>query len=323
MSLDQRLLAALADGSPRSARSLAAELSTTHDRARYRLRQMQRQGWPIGAHRGLGYVLDADARPLDPYRIESGLADIAADVDRVVFWPTIGSTQAAVATEPVVDDGRVVVGIADRQTAGHGRRGRSWHAPPGGAITVSLARWLPQPPASLGPLAPGLGLAVAETLRASGITRAGVKWPNDVFIGHAKVGGVLVDAAGAGRGGARVVVGVGVNYELAAAHERNGPTDLCSALAHPPVRSDWVTAIVRALIMRLGQAARYGPAAAVAGWDDFDIYRDRCVRLTTPDEVIEGVAGGLDDMGALRVHTATGQRRLHSGQVSLRALERC
>ncbi len=325
MSLDQRLLAALAESPPRSAQSLASELGATGDRVRRRLRQLQRDGWPIATRRGAGYVLDPDARPLDAQHIESGLAHLGDHVARVVLWPTIASTQRALADAPVLDDGRAVVAIADRQTAGHGRRGRSWDAPPGGAITASLARRLPQPSAALGPLGPGLGLAVAQALRARGVDRAGVKWPNDVLIGRAKVGGVLVDAAGDRRGGARIVVGVGVNYDLGARPDGDGRTDLRSALAQPPSRSEWVVEIVRALIICLSQAARYGPATALAGWDDLDGYRDQRVQVTGADGamVAEGIAAGVDGMGAVQVDTATGRRRFQSGEVSLRAVESC
>lgn len=319
MSLDQRLLAALAVGSPRAARSLAEETDTTEPRARQRLHQLEREGWPITARPGAGYELQADARPLDPAQIESDLADIADRLDRLVFWPTIGSTQAAVAAEPVLDDGRALVGVADRQTAGYGRRGRGWYAPPGGAITLSLARSLPQPPHALGPLGPALGLAIAEVLRARGVAGCGVKWPNDVFIGRAKVGGVLVDATRGARGGARVVAGVGINYDLGAKAGDDGRADLRSALAQPPVRSIWVAEIVRALVMRLGQAARYGPAKALEGWGNLDVYRDRRVRVMASGEAIEGVVVGVDEAGALEIDTPTGRRRFRSADVSLRA----
>ncbi len=323
MSLDQRLLAALSHGSPRSPGSLAVELGATTDRVRRRLRRLLAAGWPITAGGDAGYRLDPSVRVLHPDRIESGLVDVADCLDRLVFWPQIDSTQMAIAGEPVRDDGRAVVAIADRQTAGHGRRGRGWHAPAGGAITLSLARYLPQPPSGLGALAPGLGLAVAEALRARGVAGVGVKWPNDVLIDGAKVAGVLVDAVGARNSGARVVVGVGANFALGEPRDRDGRTDLCSALTQPPPRSEWVVAIVRALLMRLSQAARYGPATALAGWCPLDAYRDRRVRVTTSEEAVDGVAAGVDEAGALQVDTAAGRRRFISADVSLRAVEPC
>lgn len=323
MNLDQRLLAALSAGAPRSARSLAFEMSTRIECVRRRLRELRAHGWPITSHPGIGYRLDPRARVLDPDRVALGLADVADCVDRVAFWPEIDSTQSAIANWPVLDDGRAVVGIADRQTAGHGRRGRAWHAPAGGAITLSLTRYVPQPPARLGPLAPGLGLAAAELLRARGVAEAGVKWPNDVLVGADKLGGVLVDTAAAGQWAARVVVGVGINFDLGSIQAEDGRTDLCSVLSQPAARSDWVAAIVRGLLMRLRQAARFGPTTTLAGWDDLDVYLGQRVCVVTEGEAVEGVAAGVDEGGAFALDTVSGQRRFPSADVSLRTLERC
>lgn len=324
MSLDQRLLAALSKQAPRSARSLAREMRASVARVRRRLQRLQAAGWPVRARPGMGYSLDPRVRVLDPERVESGLADVADCVDRLVFWPEIDSTQSAIADAPVLDDGRAVIGIADRQDAGHGRRGRAWHAPAGGALTLSLARYVPQPPARLGPLAPGLGVAVAEALRGHGVTDVGVKWPNDVLVAGDKLGGVLVDAVSAGPMGARVVVGVGVNFDLGPAPaQRQDCTDLCSALSQPMPRSDWMAAIVRALLMRLRRAARFGPSTALAGWFDLDVYRGRRVQVVTVGETLEGVAAGVDEDGALALDTVSGRRRFHSPDVSLRTLEPC
>jgi BirA family transcriptional regulator, biotin operon repressor / biotin---[acetyl-CoA-carboxylase] ligase len=177
----------------------------------------------------------------------------------------------------------VVVG-ADHQTAGRGRRGRTWEAPPGASLLVSV---LLRPPPALVTLAAGLAAAGAcESV--AGVT-VGLKWPNDLMVGDAKVGGILTQAiAGA------AVVGLGVNLAWA-----------------PP------------------GAARLGPgvesqallAAYLAGLDaPGDVlarYRDRCttlgrrVRVELPGRAFEGVATDVDGAGRLVVD----RRPIAAGEV--------
>ncbi len=98
-----------------------------------------------------------------------------------------------------------VIVIAERQTAGRGRRGAAWYSPPSESLTFSiLAR--PSEPKSLWPrLALAAGLALAEALESCGV-EAGIKWPNDVWIRGKKAAGILVEA-----GSDFVVVGIGLN----------------------------------------------------------------------------------------------------------------
>src|SRR5258705_7763364 len=80
--------------------------------------------------------------------------------------------------------------VAEEQTAGRGRRGRRWHSAPGAGLTFSLARTVRRPLRELAGLSLVAGVAVARALRALGGTRAALKWPNDIMVGEAKLGGL-------------------------------------------------------------------------------------------------------------------------------------
>jgi BirA family biotin operon repressor/biotin-[acetyl-CoA-carboxylase] ligase len=100
-------------------------------------------------------------------------------------------------------DGLIV--LAERQTAGRGRRGAAWFSPAGESLAFSILI-RPEEPKSLWPrLALAAGLAVAEAVETFG-PQAGIKWPNDVWIGHRKTAGILVEA-----GADFAVVGIGLN----------------------------------------------------------------------------------------------------------------
>src|SRR5437763_11396999 len=110
-----------------------------------------------------------------------------------------GSTNAELLAEGKAG----VLLVAHEQTAGRGRRGRRWYSAPGADITFSLSAEVAKPVAGLSLVA---GVAAARALRALGVARAALKWPNDLLIGGAKLGGILVETRGR-----LAVFGVGIN----------------------------------------------------------------------------------------------------------------
>src|SRR5919204_3684549 len=108
---------------------------------------------------------------------------------------------------------------AEEQSAGRGRRGRRWHAAPGTAVTFSLARLVHRPPRELPGLALVAGVGAARALRALGTERTTLKWPNDLVIDGAKLGGILVETRTQGAA-TLAVIGIGINCRRDAALER-------------------------------------------------------------------------------------------------------
>src|SRR5688572_5740233 len=103
---------------------------------------------------------------------------------------------------------------AEEQTAGRGRRGRRWHSAPGAGVTFSLGRRIRRPVRELAALSLVAGVAATRALRALGVRTAALKWPNDLVLDGAKLGGILVEARTAGGGrnpGSYAVIGLGIN----------------------------------------------------------------------------------------------------------------
>ena len=99
---------------------------------------------------------------------------------------------------------------AEEQTSGRGRRGRRWHSAPGAGLTFSLALQVRRPLRELAGLSLVAGVAVSKALRSLGVARAALKWPNDLVVEGAKLGGILVETRSAGAA-TRAVIGVGLN----------------------------------------------------------------------------------------------------------------
>lgn len=316
----QHILERLAQGQACSGEGLAAECGMSRAAVAKHVRRLREAGWPIQARRGVGYRLAEGLRPLSRTAIESALTAVGPRVASLEVRTAVESTNSYLAQQPVPSDGRARLCIAEYQTAGRGRRGRSWDASAGGGITFSLARQFEQPPSGLLGLALVVGVAMADTLAAQGVPNLRLKWPNDLQVDDAKLGGILVELAGEAAGPTRAIIGVGVNYELV-----DGPVrapavvDVRHATPTPPERSALAGALMAGLIEACDRFSYDGLAPFLERWAGRDALAGRDVRVDAPDGTVTGVACGLTAEGALRVSTVAGEQRFLSGDVSVRS----
>jgi BirA family biotin operon repressor/biotin-[acetyl-CoA-carboxylase] ligase len=214
--------------------------------------------------------------------------------------------------------------VAEEQTAGRGRQGRAWSAPPGAALLTSV---LVPAVGTGGWPALAAGLAVAEAIDATaGRARlsVGLKWPNDVLAGGrggGKLAGVLIEAAAASGARRLLVLGVGINVSVAAF-----PAGVRGASLHrllhpdpPPRREALLAALLTAIARWWAVLGGDGRAAVSAAWRERAVGLDEPVVAQTHQGRVEGIARGLDDDGALLVETAAGTTRLLAGDVHLLA----
>jgi BirA family biotin operon repressor/biotin-[acetyl-CoA-carboxylase] ligase len=173
----------------------------------------------------------------------------------------------------------------------------------------------------------GLSLAVGVMLIRAlddlGIRTAGLKWPNDVLAGQAKLAGILVELSGEYSGPCAAIIGVGLNIRLPdSLHERAGQpiTDLAAlAGGTPPGRNRVAAAVVSALAEGLMDFERRGFAAFAQEYAANDLLRDQPLRVIDPRGEYNAVGAGVDERGALRVLRADGERvTVDSADVSIR-----
>lgn len=192
---------------------------------------------------------------------------------------------------------------ADAQTAGRGRQGRTWVAPPGRALLMSVVLHVNDRT----PLAP---LAAAVAVCHAFPEADGIKWPNDVWVDGRKVAGILIE----GRPQAGwAVLGVGLNV---ATEADEFPADLRDTATSLRAAGSSVAIPRRALaaLLPVLDAWLEAPADAVlAEWRERDALRGHAVRWSGG----EGVAVGVDDDGSLLVETDAGVQALHAGEVHL------
>jgi len=258
--------------------------------------------------------------PLDAEAINRELGDLASAFElRVV--PECASTNSALMAAPPADNGRTHVLVAERQTAGRGRRGRQWQSWADGSLTFStLWRFAPGAPVPAG-LSLVAGLAVVRALEKLGVSGLQLKWPNDVLIHGAKLAGILVELLPGRDRTPAAVVGIGLNLLVppgALIPDQPAVTDLDSHLALLADRNVILAGLLGELHALFETYAAAGFAALRGAWQQRNAFADLPVRVSGEDSELLGTCIGVDEDGALRVRTATGIVRILSGEVSLR-----
>lgn len=259
-------------------------------------------------------------------RIQALLGPWAQRVELAILPECDSSNSRLMAeAEAGAASGRVI--LCERQTAGRGRRGRSWLAPPGGSLAFSLLwRLPPHAPPPMG-LSLAVGLAVAQALEESGAVGIGLKWPNDILLHGRKLGGILVELS-SGRQGLALVIGIGLNLCLPADFpylpdlSYGRPADLAEALVDAPLPEEnaLFACLLRHLIQVLDRFNTGGFAGLRQDWLARHAFQDLEVRLSSDHGApVDGHCLGVADDGALLLRLADGGvARILAGEVSLR-----
>lgn len=211
--------------------------------------------------------------------------------------------------------------VAEHQSAGRGRRGRSWHSPFGRNLYLSVAQACDSGPAALAGLSLAIGAALAQALTALGVPGIGLKWPNDVLCGGQKLAGILIELQGDTQGPCWAVVGIGINVNMDRADDA-AIDQPWTSLARVSGRQWDRTALAAQVLIEVSELLARYPTQGLAPWQDayarFDLLAGRPVQVDWAGERIAGVARGVDASGALLVDCDGQRRTLWGGEVTVR-----
>jgi BirA family transcriptional regulator, biotin operon repressor / biotin---[acetyl-CoA-carboxylase] ligase len=320
-----RVFTALSSGEFTSGEALAQRLGVSRSAVWKATGTLKALGATLHAVRNRGYRLVSGGEPLEAARIRARLpAELVRRVRQLdVAW-SVDSTNTVLLARPNPPADFAEVLLAEFQTQGRGRRGRTWIAPPGGAICLSLSWTFQQAPQDLGALGLAIGVCVLRALKELDLKGVALKWPNDILIEGRKLGGILIDLRAESAGPACVVIGLGLNVALGGALLRKiaamglPATDLVTAGMQQPCRNSLAAALIGAILRALPQFERLGLRPFVEEWRSADVLHGRPVDVHASDGVARGLARGVDVHGALLIETAQGVRRFISGDVTVR-----
>jgi len=323
MQSRRQLLQLLSDGEYHSGEALGKVIGVSRMAVWKHINALRETGVELQTLHGKGYRLPVAVELLDRELIRQAAApETRAGLESIEILLDIDSTNNRLRALALQGAPAGSVCLAERQHGGRGRRGRDWVSPFAANLYFSLLWRISAGAMALGGLSMVTGIAVVRSLRCFGIKAAGLKWPNDILVNNAKLAGILIDVMGESTGPCAVVIGVGVNVcmpRTAAAGIDQPWTDLSTLCGHDDVsRNRLAACLLDQLLPAITQFESQGLQPFMAEWQCCDILQGRPVDLQLPNEVISGVACGIDAGGALLVETATGRRRFTSGEVSVR-----
>ncbi len=333
---ERLLLQRLATG-PVSGDLLAREAGLTRAAVWKRIEVLRDAGIAIAVVPGRGYRLDQPLDLLDADTIRAALPNaIASQLASLEIGWSLDSTNSELLRRELPAQGCAVL-LAERQTGGRGRRGRSWTSPLSAHVYLSIGRHFEGGLARLGGLSLVAGIAACEALHELGYAHVGLKWPNDLVVksvvnsvanetrgGLHKLGGLLVEGGGEHAGAARAVIGLGVNVRMpaTAADGIDQPWVDIDGLSDgsSPSRNVVVAQLLKHMLPALAHFDAEGLAGFLPRFAALDALAGRDVHIHEGTQTWSAMSLGIAADGALRVRDGDGrERQVHAADVSLRA----
>ena len=314
------ILQLLAPGDYVSGERMSETLGITRAAIWKRIRALQGAGWPIESGGKRGYRLGAHDR-LEPETWQGSLATRTVGRGEIVYEETLTSTNEIIKQRSMDGAAAGTVCLCERQTAGHGRLGRTWESAPGAGLWVSVLMRPSIPPSWAHLMTFCAALAVSDAVHDVCGFQPGIKWPNDLVFRGKKLCGILLEAATDMDRIRSVTVGTGLNVWPGAVPESlRGQAGCVADFGEVPNRRAILVRYLEAFERWTDAVEAEGPAAVIPE------VTARCVTIGQQVSVIgaqtmTGLAVGLDDSGVLLVRDTAGQTRMVlSGDVSVRGI---
>lgn len=310
-----RLIQLLSDGEFHSGEQIGQELGISRAAISQQIKVIRQLGLDIYSLTGRGYCLKTPFQMMTPAKIAEKVPEAPVHVQ-----PLITSTNQVMMSE-LNRWQRGECLLAEMQTAGRGRRGRQWFSPFGSQYIMSMFWQLEAGPAAAMGLSLAIGVSVVKSLEAMGYQSLGLKWPNDVYMEHRKLAGILVEMAATVGGACQLVIGTGVNLQL--------PEEIIAAMDQPCAhlaeqniaidRNELCARMIRGLRDTLALFERSGLEPFLADWNRLDIFMEQPVKVMLGEQLIYGTYKGIDTQGNMLLLTSEGAlQQFVGGEVSLR-----
>ncbi|MBW3141605.1 bifunctional biotin--[acetyl-CoA-carboxylase] ligase/biotin operon repressor BirA [Ferrimonas balearica] len=314
-TIRQQLIAALADGQFHSGAHLAEQLGVSRAAIHNHIEALSALGLDLYRVKGKGYRL---AQPLSLLSADHiGVAERPAPLH--LLWQVDSTNAFLLARAKQCRNGEAC--LAEMQTGGRGRRGRTWVSPIASHLYLSYFWRLEQGLAAAGGLSLAVGVMLCEALESLGVSGLTLKWPNDIYLNGRKLAGILVEVSGQQGEACELVIGCGVNVTM--------PESMAALIDQPwadlagegiaPSRSELARRVLEHLDAGMQDFELEGLAPFVARWLARDQFADTPVKLLLGNQEVTGVARGIDPQGHLLLALPDGTvKRFAGGELSLR-----
>ena len=211
--------------------------------------------------------------------------------------------------------------LAEAQTAGRGRRGRTWVSPYGASLYLSQFWQFAGGYQSIGGLSLAVGVAITQALETAGYQDVQLKWPNDIYAQGKKLAGVLIEVEGQMGSACDCIIGVGLNMALDMGSERIDQPWIDLATLNPDgFDRNRVSALLLDELTRCTELfSQAGLEPFLEQWRNRDVYRDKPISLIIGNKSVQGICKGIDKTGALLLEQQDGIQAYSGGEISVRA----
>lgn len=312
-----------ASGKHVSGEYLSKCLGITRSAVWKRIATLKKEGYLIEASTRKGYRLATELNAYGKHSIQNGL--ITHTIGRELkYFENIGSTNTVL--KQYAYDGAVegTVVVADSQSKGRGRLGRSWMSAPEKGIWMSILLKPPLHPNEVQALTLAASVAVCRALENSGIQGMGIKWPNDILLEGKKVCGILTELSAEAERVGWVILGIGLNVSH---KQEDFPAELAMTATSLKLcsnskvlnRSIIAAEILNCLEEVYYKYLQYGSTWMVEEWKHWNLTLGRKVRLISRNEELTVLAADILPDGRLVVKKDDGTTmEVLSGEISLR-----
>ncbi|WJG08839.1 bifunctional biotin--[acetyl-CoA-carboxylase] ligase/biotin operon repressor BirA [Aliiglaciecola sp. LCG003] len=312
------LLQRLADGNFHSGETLGQELGVSRSAVSKHVKALTDLGLDIFSVTGKGYRL---AKPLSLLKHSEIIANLTPNYSAQINVLNVIDSTNQYLKELSLKPSNGYVCLAEAQTAGRGRHGRTWVSPYGASIYMSMFWSFPGGYQAIGGLSLAVGIAVVNALTKLGVADCQLKWPNDIYLKGKKLAGILVEVEGQMGAACDCIIGIGLNIDLPE-HQItiDQPwTDLAKATGGEFDRNFLAANIIDELTTSLRQFEQQGLLPVIAEWKKLDFFADQAVTLTIGNKKLTGICRGIDKDGALLLEHNGEVRPFHGGEISVRA----
>jgi len=318
-----KILNALKDGKFHSGESLGELLGVSRTAVWKQLQKLEEIGLQVESVKGTGYRVANGIDLLVKDDITTHLRESNRNEPRSIeLFQSLDSTNKYLQEQAEKSGCSGSVVLAERQTSGRGRRGKTWVSPFAANIYMSILWDFEQGAQALEGLSLAVGVAVRRALIEVGLEDVRLKWPNDIYIGNKKLGGILLEMIGDPAGHCSVVIGVGINVSMPAliAVNIDQPwTDCCSESDAPIARSRLAALLIDNIFDILNDFESLGFAGYRDEWQEADAFKGLQGTISTPRDSVSGTVIGVDNSGAVQLKLMSGEvKSFIGGELSLR-----
>ncbi len=312
-----RLLGLLSTGQSCSGEDLGRVLGVTRAAIWKMINGLRAHGFVIVSQPGRGYALRQGIDWLDVPALQSGMQSLGVQVQ--VFNELDSTNQELLRQMAAGCDGHAVVILAEQQTAGRGRRGRSWSSPLAYNFYATMGWRFDGPVSRLAGLSLAVGVGLAEAVEQVLGQPLGLKWPNDLLLGGCKLGGILIELTGDASGPCMAVVGVGVNHRGFPAGEAPDQPWACIQDHVLVSRTDLTLRLLTSMVSTLECFAGLGFQGVRERFMVRDVLKDQALTIEQSGATLSGWGRGVDDAGNLLIERQGLLHTVSGGEVSVRS----